>query len=196
MVSGVKTTQDNRANTYNLRHVQNDDSGLETDTDTGNETTDNDGSKWITSTSDHLDDNTDGVDQAADDNSPLATNKVGDVAGNDSTKEGTAGQDRHDQRSVGLGDGLGAGEFDCVDEDAGTENAVDVTRVITEEDTSEGGERADQVGLPGDWGFDALDILRRGQAVDVGCRRTARLFLVCCVRHVGVCRALDRADSG
>ena len=32
------------------------------------------------------------------------------------------------------------------------------TRVITEEDTSEGGKGANQVGLPGDWSLNLIDI--------------------------------------
>jgi len=33
-----------------------------------------------------------------------------------------------------------------------------LTRIVTEEDTSEGGEGADQIGLPGDWSLNLIDI--------------------------------------
>jgi len=49
---------------------------------------------------------------------------------------------------------------DGIDEDLGAEDTVDVTGIVTEEDTTEGGEGAEEVGLPGDGGLDVLDILR------------------------------------
>jgi len=49
------------------------------------------------------------------------------------------------------------------DEDAGSSDTVDVTGVVTEEDTTERGESAHQVGLPGDGSLDALNIVGCGE---------------------------------
>ena len=76
--------------TYNLRHVQDNNGRLETDTDTGNETTSDDASKRITMTSNHLDNNTEAVDDATSNDSPLAADAVSDITGDDSTEESTA----------------------------------------------------------------------------------------------------------
>ena len=109
-----------------------------------------------------MDDNTDGVDQAAENNSPFAAHAVSDITGGDGTEEGTGREDRDDQRGVGGGDGLGLdaiGEtLDGSLEDGRTEDSIDITRVISEEDTSERGKGADQVGLEGDGRLDALDV--------------------------------------
>lgn len=70
----------------------------------------------------------------------------------------------------------GSGAFDGIDKDLRAENAVDVTGVITEEDTTERREGADEVGLPCDGGFDAFDIWSVSEP-DVG-RCRSRLLLV------------------
>jgi hypothetical protein len=59
---------------------------------------------------------------------------------------------------MGGGDGILARTFDVVDEDLVTEHTVDVSRVVTEENTTEGGKGADHVGLEGDGSLDAVDI--------------------------------------
>ena len=159
-----------RKKTHNLGHVENDDGRLETHTNTSNETTSNDSTEGITKTSDHLDHATDHVDEAAENDSPLAADHVGKVTGDEGAKEGTAGQNGDDERLVRFRDGSGAGAsaFDGIDEHLRAENTVDVTGVITEEDTTERGEGADQVGLPCDGGFDAFDILGVSEPGDVG----------------------------
>lgn len=50
---------------------------------------------------------------------------------------------------------------DGLDEDGGAEDAIDVTRVVAEEDAAKGGECAEQVGLPGDGRLDVLDVAGR-----------------------------------
>ena len=53
------------------------------------------------------------------------------------------------------------------------EDTVDVSRVITEEDTTERGEGADEVRLPGHGSLDAIDIAggrERSSAARHGCR--------------------------
>ena len=78
----------------NFAHVQDDDGRFETNTETSNKTADDDDSQVTTSaarnTSDHLDNNTDCVDEAAHDDSPFSTNDFSDVATNDSTEESTS----------------------------------------------------------------------------------------------------------
>jgi hypothetical protein len=49
--------------------------------------------------------------------------------------------------------------FDVVDEDLVTEHTVDISRVITEEDTTERSKGANEVGLEGDGSFNAVDIV-------------------------------------
>lgn len=145
--------------TYNLGHVENDNGGLETDTDTSNKTTSNDGSKRVAETSDHLNDNTNHVDTAAENNSPLAANHVGKITGNEGAKEGTAGENRDDQRLVAFAEGGGIRALDGVDEVERTVDSIDISGIVTEEDTAKGGKGAQEVGLPGDGSLDGLDIL-------------------------------------
>lgn len=143
----------------NLRHVQNDNGRLETDTDTGNETTDNDASKSITMTSNHLNNNTNSVDKATSNDSPLATHAVSKITSDEGTKEGTAGEDRGDERRVALAEAVGTSALDLVDEELGAIDTVDVSGIVAKEDTTEGRESAHHVGLPGDGGLDLLDIV-------------------------------------
>lgn len=136
---------------------------------------------------DHLNNNTDGVDDAAHDDSPLATNPVGHVTGDESAKEGTAGQDRDDERGVGVAERLSVGTLYSLVEDGRGGDTVDVTGIVTEEDTTEGGESAEEVGLPGDGGLNGLDILR-GVEGDVLLAELANVDLFrgryCCSRLV------------
>jgi hypothetical protein len=104
---------------------------------------------------------TDDVDHAATNDGPLATDHVRDVTSNDSTNEGTGGQDRGNQRGVAGGEGITLHEWasiDFRDEERRVEDTVDVTGVVTEEDTSERGKGAKEVGLPCDRRLDAVDI--------------------------------------
>jgi hypothetical protein len=111
---------------------------------------------------------TNDVDNTAHDNSPLAANDVGHVTSDEGTEEGTSRQDRGDQRQVAAGQGrtvagsdLSVNELitlDESDEDLGAGDTVDVTGVVTEEDTTKGGESAHQVGLPGNGSLDALRV--------------------------------------
>lgn len=142
----------------NLGHVENDNSRLETDTDTSNETTDDDASQRVTVTSDHLDDNTDSVDNATIDDSPLATNAVGKITSDEGTEEGTARENRDDQRLVALAKGSLASTLDLLNEVLGAVDTVDVSGIVTEEDTTERGESAHEVGLPGNGSLNLLDI--------------------------------------
>jgi len=93
--------EDLSENTHNFRHVENDNGRLETDSDTSNETTNDDSSKGVTSTSDHLDDDTDGIDDTASNDSPFTSNAIGNITSDDGTEESTGRQDRDDERSVG-----------------------------------------------------------------------------------------------
>lgn len=157
LVTGDESTTDTLG--ANLRHVEDDNGRLETDTKTSNETTDNNAGKGITVTSDHLNSDTDRVDDAAHDDSPLATNAVSKITSDQGTEKGTAGEDRDDERLVALGELGGTLALDLLNEELGAVDTVDVTGIITEEDTAKGGEGAQEVGLPGDGSLDLLDIL-------------------------------------
>lgn len=121
-------------------HVEDDDGRDEANTESGDKTSDDNcgesgGGK-------HLDDDSGSVDHTARDDSRTTTDAVGNVTGEESAEESAGGQDGDDERSVRRGDGLGPGAFDSVDENLTPENAVNVARVVAEEDTSESGEGA------------------------------------------------------
>lgn len=148
-----------QARTYNLRHVQNDNGRLETDTETGNQTTGNNGAKSVFGRGNHLDNDSEHVDATADDDGPLSANPVGNITSDQGTEEGTAGQDRGNQGGVAVGELGGEGALDGLVEDGRAVDTVDVTGIIAEEDATERGKGTDQVGLPGDGSLDVLDIL-------------------------------------
>jgi hypothetical protein len=110
-----------------LRHVQNDNGGLETDTETGNETTSNNQTKTVGG---DLENNTDDVDEATNDDGPATTDGVSDITGNDSTEEGTGREDRSDERVVGTGESGLTSALNELDEDGRTSNTVDITCVV------------------------------------------------------------------
>ena len=110
-----------------------------------------------------LKDNADDVDGATDDDCSATTNEVGAVCSNECTEESAGGQDGDDERLVWTGECGGIGTFDDVDEDWGASNTVNVTRIVTEEDTAKGREGTNQVGLPGDRRLDIVDIVRGSQ---------------------------------
>jgi len=70
----------------NLRHVQNDHGGDETDTESGDQTASNHDTK---SSGGSLEDTTNSEDEAAQNDSNSTTNEVGNVTGHDRAKEGT-----------------------------------------------------------------------------------------------------------
>jgi len=153
LVTGNESTSDlARAN---LRHVQDDNGRFETDTETGDETTSNDQTETVRG---DLENDTDNVDSATNDDSPATTDGVGDITSDNSTEEGTGREDRSNERVVRTGESIVASALDELDEDRRTGDTVDVTRVVTEEDTTEGGKGADQIGLPGDWSLNLIDI--------------------------------------
>ena len=139
--------------------------------------------------SDHLNDHTDSVDNTTVDDSPLAADEVCDITTSDGANECTKRQDRDNEGGVRGRDGVGAGALDILNEDCVSEHTIDITGVVTEEDTTEGGKGADHVGLEGDGSFNAVDIggglendgPSRGVA---GCLGVALYSLVVC--HIGV----------
>lgn len=148
----------NECDTYNLGHVENDNGRDKANTKASNQTTNHQSSERIAMTNDSLGDTADHVDEATENDSPLAANEVRKVTSNDGAEEGTERQDRDDERGVGAADLLSVGALDDVDEGLETHGVVDVARVIAEEDATERSESADQVGLPGDGSLDALDV--------------------------------------
>ncbi len=152
--------------TYNLGHVEDDNGRFETDSDTSNQTTNDDCSESITSTSDHLNNDTDHVDQTSENDSPFATNAIRDITSDDSTEESTSGQDRDDEGGVGgtesdllIDDLLVWAVLDVGDEERRWQDTVDVTGIITKEDTSERCKSANQVGLEGDWSLNTGNVV-------------------------------------
>ena len=137
---------------------------------------------------------TNDVDTTAHDDGPLAANDVGHVTSDESTEESTSRKDRSDQRQVAASQGrvlVGCNlcvdvgiALDESDEDLGAGDTVDVTRIVTEEDTTEGGEGAHEVGLPGDGSLDTLGVGGCGQANRVasvgGDRLRVGSLLHCC----------------
>ena len=128
---------------------------------------------------------TDDVDSATDDDGPFATNEVCNITSDESAEEGTTRQDRDDQRLRGTGEsdvlGIERRALDGVDEVDVTIDTVDVPRVISEEDTTEGRKGADQIGFPGDGSFDAINIAR-GSERDAAARHGCCLLLLLAIR--------------
>lgn len=140
---------------------------------------------------------TNDVDNATSDDGPLATNDVGGVTSDESTEESTSREDRSDERQVAalergsqagglLGEDVGF-TLDEGDEDAGASDTVDVTGIVTEEDTTERGECAHEVGLPGDGSLDALDIVSSGETPSGRSDRGGGGDVVAVLLHVGGC---------
>jgi hypothetical protein len=137
---------------------------------------------------------TNDVDNATSDDSPLATDDIGGVTSDESTEESTSREDRSDERQVAaleggsqagglLGEDVGL-TLDEGDEDAGASDTVDVTGIVTEEDTTERGECAHEVGLPGDGSLNALDIVSSGETPS---GRGGGGDVVAVLLHVGGC---------
>lgn len=124
LVTSDKSTSDlARAD---LRHVQNDNGGFETDTETGDETTSNNQTKTVRG---NLKNNTDHVDSATHDDSPATTNGISDITSDDGSEESTGRENRSDERVVGTREGGCASTLDELDEDGRTSDTVDVTYI-------------------------------------------------------------------
>ena len=141
-----------------LRHVHDDGCRYESDTETSNQAT---GNKQAKPTASDLQDDTDDEDTAAEDDSGTATDEISQVTSHDGAEECTGRENRDDQGSM-------TGRHDkCLrrggirrrglllpcqhgDDIWHSENAVDVTGVVAEENSSESSEGAHQVGLCGD----------------------------------------------
>ena len=124
---------------------------------------------------DHLDDDTEDVDEATKNDGPLPPKNVSDIARNYGAEEGSAREDGDDQGLVRRREGVLVGAFDNFDELGAAIDTVDVTGVVTEEDTTEGGEGTDEVGFPGHWSLDAIDIVGGREGTNLawhvdGCR--------------------------
>ena len=144
--------------THDFTHVQNDNSRLETSTKTSNQTTSNNDTEGITaSASNQLDDNTNSINNAADDDSPLATNHIGHITSDQCTEESSSRQNRDDQRRMGCAQSITT-RIDHIDEHLGPIDTVDVTGVISKEHTTQGGKGAKQVGLPSNWRLNGVDV--------------------------------------
>src|SRR5947209_19693719 len=137
----------------------------------------------------NLKDNAYDVDDATDDDCSATTNEVGAVSSNECPEEGAGGEDGDDERLVRAGECGGIGTFDDVDEDCGTGNTVDVTRIVTEEDTAKRREGTNQVDLPGDRCLDIVDIVRGSQ---LGTRHDGQSVVVVSLGILGMHEARDK----
>src|SRR5689334_3830674 len=97
----------------------------------------------------HLNDNTDRVDHTARNDSPLATDNLGDIPSDKGTEKGTCRQDRYDERFVARFQRSRIGTFSNVTELFGGIHTINVTGVVAELDTTKRCESADNVSLPG-----------------------------------------------
>jgi len=138
-----------------LRHVQDDDGRDVTDAEAGNEAAGHDETE---AGGCGLEDDADDKDHAADDDGEATAEPIGDVAGHESTEEGSGREDRGNERLVRRSERGGAATFDHLDEDLHAHHTRDVSGVVAEEDTAEGREDAHHVGLHGHRGFDPRDI--------------------------------------
>ena len=175
LVTGHESTADLLGR--DLGHVQNDDGGDETDTETSNQTAnDHDGKSGGGS----LQDGTNGEDTTSEDNGWATTNEVGDVTSSDGTEEGTAGQNGGHERlvmgrdveglvvgDVGVRGGVGAIDVGGVlhasvlaDEVRHGKHTSHPSSIISEEDTTKGSESTHEVCLDSHGGLDTLGIGR------------------------------------
>lgn len=100
-ISGDRQGSAIQGATHNFAHVQNDNGGFETNTNTSDQTTSDDNAKSVTrNTGDHLNNNTNCVDKTASNHSPFSADHVSNVTSGDGTKEGTSGENGDDQRLV------------------------------------------------------------------------------------------------
>jgi len=162
-----------------LGHVEDDDGGDETDTGTGDQTTDDHDCEGGGS---GLEDTSDGEDGAAQDDGQAATDEVGNITSGDGTKESAGGQDGGheglvrgwDDELLLVGLVLGGGDvgesilriFETgveTDEVWHSQDTTHPSGIITKEDTTEGGEGTHEVCLDGHGGLDTRGI---GGALD------------------------------
>ena len=144
-----------------LGHVQDVDGRNESNTNTCNQTTDNE--LWDSHSRD-LDDDTNGEYTATSNDGSTTTDPVGKSTREDGTEERTGGQDGNDERLVVRCELISGSMLDevrgvrtkVVDEVVCAENTVDVSGVVTEQDTSKSSKGTHEVGPEGDRGLGAL----------------------------------------
>lgn len=175
------------------RGYSQDDNGRdETDTETSNETTSYHDTEASGSS---LKDTTDDEDEAASDDGQTTADEIGDITSNDGTEEGTSRQDRGGEGDLGRSNNevlgvilegitskasvLGVVEASVLLDEVGHgEDTTHPTSVISEEDTSKGGEGDNEVGPHGDGRLDAVDISRAGDGNNSSSRHGCRWMLL------------------
>lgn len=152
----------------NLGHVQDDDGRHEPDTEPGDQTARHDQTEAGRG---GLKNNTDDEDNAADDDGGTTPDPVRKITAEESSEEGSGGENRDDKRFLPRGEHEVLGfrlrgvrhAADGVDEKVHPHHTADVTRVVSEEDTTKGRESAHEVGLHRDGRLNTIDIARRGK---------------------------------
>ena len=169
-----------------LGHVQNDDGGHESNAEASDQST-GDHQTETRAGGGSFENGTNQEDNAADDDGNSAAEEIGKITSNDGAEEGTSRKDRNDQGLLPGGNGksffggiVGTRRRCClacvlVDDKAHAEYAVDPTRVVAKEDTTERREGAHEVRLRVDRGFDTRSIggrddPRSTRHLEVGCR--------------------------
>lgn len=159
----------------NLGHVKNDDGRDESNSETGNDTTnghEND------SSGSGLKNGTNGEDSASHNDSWATTDNIGDVTSSDGTEEGTGGENRGHKGLVVGGDlevelvglvGIGVDirvnvewvvlAGDHANEVWHSQNTSHPSSIVSEEDTSKCGESTHEVGLHGDRSLNAIGVI-------------------------------------
>jgi hypothetical protein len=143
-----------------LGHVQNDDGRDKSDSDTSNDTTKNNQGKSgsLGSLSGSLNDDTSHVDNASPNDDDPSSELVSQVTSNERTKESTSREDRGNQRVVRGRQSSGVRSLNEVLEDSRSSDTIDVTGIVSEEDTSKGCEGAKKVRLNSNRGLDPVKV--------------------------------------
>lgn len=139
----------------NFRHVKNDNCRDETNTETSNGTTNDKKNKTSRGS---LEDDTNNEDSATKNDGKATTKVISKVTSDESTAEGTDRENRDDKRCLPRQKFSGIGAADQLDEVVHTLDTTNVSGIVTEEDTSEGGENAHGVSAPCNWGFDTVKV--------------------------------------
>lgn len=152
----------------NLGHVQDDDGRNETNTKTGNQTTGNEQSQAGRG---GLENDTDDENNASEDDGGPTPDPISKITTEKSTEESSGRENGHDERFLPGGEnevgGKGFGWVrhagDGVDEIVHAHHSADITRVISEEDTTKGRKSAHEVSFDRHGRLDAIDIARGGE---------------------------------
>lgn len=142
-----------------FRHVQNDDSRHETDTETSDETSSN---KKTKASRGSLKNDTNDENDTSENNGEATTEEIREVTSNQGSEEGTSRKNGDNKGRFRRLKGSSSRSINHVDKVLHTLDTTDVTRVITEENTTERSKDAHGVCSPGDGSFNTVKVIVRG----------------------------------